>query len=938
MANGKNLLQRIFNIYPGEEKNALKFACLGFLWAWGATSGLKFADALFLIHVGAESLPKAYTFIALGMLIISSALLYAFHNFTPYTIFRTVLSLGMVFYLTVFTALHFDIGSHFEWFWYALKLAGFFMFALCMTCYWTFIDRYHHLQDAKRLYSLFSSTIFLGAGTTGLFMHSGLLDLEHVALLIVTLFGVTYLWIRKIASDVSLVSHEDSEIEGNVEIGSTFKLVFRAIASSPFTMLLMTSNFLIYLLLVTTEYNYMSTFEAYFDTVPTLENDGGTESQLTLFLGKWIAVVSVGNLIFGLFIYSRLVRRFGITSMLMITPCLLIFAFSGWSMSASLFFPLIGFFVVEGTLYVIDDSNFNLLLNAVPSKVKYKIRVMIESFFEPIGILTSATLLSFFQNQSKLLGLILATCALIVALVIRSKYLQALFSNLAENAVHFQRTTEEWLGKMKEKQQKAAEKRLLAILKSGKEDAQLFACEGLLAFEDATILKSLLKYASQMPPAAKTKFISLVENSSFAKDGLVLDAIQDWIHQDFDLQLKSTGYLYLAKQGLLHPDKMIGDLKNPDIQMQGAAIIALKKSLAYQPPTTAAYNRSLAAQHLQLLLDSNDEEEVCMGLQIVAVDGDSRDIDILLPYLKNHSTAIARAAAKSIAQISQVDAIDSVRQATALVNHLQQASDNEVRVASLKALGSVNDSSLVRDIIRASLHLRPNERRLIETIVYKMGLRTVPTLIDVTKSTQMPDRCRVLAGRILGRLALPQLRANLSDIIQQEMERAYFYFYHYQTIQAENPTLDLSILRDVLITNYHAVLDFIIQMLGSAGEVEDVELLSRSLRSRNPKVRSQVVETLEKTCEPRIFRVLQPLVDEIPTQERMRAYLKSGHQALSLTELLDRLGQSSSQIDQIIASTMKYHLDLPNWRESLRQQMSKQDEIFHHFAYELLEL
>ena len=124
---------------------------------------------------------------------------------------------------------------------------------------------------------------------------------------------------------------------------------------------------------------------------------GGTEASLTLFLGKCLASVSICNLIFGLFIYSRMVRRFGIGSLLLITPVLLIISFTGWSLSSSLLFPLIGFFVVEGTLYVIDDNNFNFLLNAVPSKLKYKIRVMIESFFEPIGMLTSALLLSFFK-------------------------------------------------------------------------------------------------------------------------------------------------------------------------------------------------------------------------------------------------------------------------------------------------------------------------------------------------------------------------------------------------------------------------------------------------------------------------------------------------------------------------------------------------------------
>lgn len=935
MNTKKSLLQRVFNIYPGEERHALLFAFLGFIWAFGATCALKFADALFLLHVGAKSLPQAYTLIACGMFGLAFILLYSFHHFSSYRIYLTALQLGWIFYTFVFICLLFNIGTQSQWLWYALKLAGFYLFAVLMTCYWTFIDQYHHLQDAKRLYSLFTSTIFLGAASTGLLMHAGLLDLEHLIILIILLLSFTYFWVRKIARDIRLVAHEDLEPEGKIyDEGHYLKFFFKSIISSRFTLLLMTSNFLIYLLLVITEYNYMFTFE--YDFANQLDNDagGGTEASLTLFLGKWLATVSVGNLFFGLFIYSRLIRRFGISSLLLITPTLLIIAFTGWSMSNSLIFPLIGFFVVEGTLYVIDDNNFNLLLNAVPSKLKYKIRVIIESFFEPVGMLTSALLLSFFQNHSKLLGLILAIGSLCIALALSANYLKALFFNLSENAIHFQRTVADWIGKMTDKQQKNAEHRLLGIFKLGDEQAQLFACEGLLAFEDPTILKRLLNYASHMKAGTKIKLIHLFQQSSFAKNSLVLDALQEWLQQDFDPQLRSTLYFYLAKQGLLHPEKIMLDLKNPDIQLQGAAIIALKKSLAYLPPTTAAYNRTLAAQHLKLLLDSHHEEELCMGLHILGIDGDAHDIDILISYLKHPSLTVARTAAKSIAQAGF---LDSIRQAPLIIGLLNQISDNEVRLSCLKALEQVDDSSLVDDMIHASLHFRPNERRLTEEVIFKMGLRTVPALLSITRDTTVPDRCRLLAGRTLGRLALPQLRAHLSDIIRQEIERAYFYFYHYHTIQSQNKELDLSMLQDVLITGYHSVLDFIIQILGVAGEVEDEELLSRSLRSRNPKVRSQVVETLEKTCELQIFRLLQPLVDDIPYEEKIRAYAKSVHKPLKLNELLDKMSASSAQIDHIIAATMKYHLNLPNWRESLRQQMSRQDEIFHHFAYELLD-
>lgn len=936
--NAKNVLQRIFNIYPGEEKNALLFVCLGFLWAFGATSGFKFADALFILHVGAESLPQAYMLTSCCMILIASFLLYAYNHYPSYFVFRTTLLIAIAFYCLSFGLVLTGFVTETVWFWYALKIFGAILFTVLMTCYWTFIDQYHHLQDAKRLFSLFSSTIFLGAASTGLLMNSGLLSLEHLIILIIALYTITFYWVKRISKDATLVNHDESDQEGAHQEGSSFRYLLRSIWTSPFTLLLMTGNFLTYLLLAITEYNYMTSFQDHFATQPLDASTGeGTEARLTLFLGQWLAVISVVNLLFGLFVYSRLVRRFGISSLVMITPLLLITAFTGWSLSSSLVFPLIGFFVVEGTLYVIDDNNFNLLLNAVPSKLKYKIRVMIESFFEPVGILVSSILLSIFQNQSKMLGLILSSCSLIIALVLQKKYLKAIFSNLAENAIHFQRTLEGWILKLTNKQQKTFEEQLFTILKSGKEEEQIFACEGLLAFEDHSVLKKLLKNTFRMGSTAKIKFLDLLEQSLFFNDSLILDTLQHWLHQSFDPFLKSAVELYLAKQGLLHPDKIIADLKNPDIRLQGAAIVALNKSLAHLSPTTAAYNRTLAAQHLRLLLDSHHEEEICMGLQILGIIGNGHDIDLLIPYLKNASTNIARTAAKAIAQIAEADTLDSIQQAPQLLEQLKLATDNEVRLSCLKALGTVNDSSLVNDIIRSSQHFRPNEKRLIETIIYKMGLRTVPTLIAITKNTRMPDRCRVLAGLILGRLSLPQLRTNLSDIIRKEIDRAYFYFYYYHTIQEANPHIDLSILKDVLITDYHSILDFIIQLLGVAGEVEDVELLSRSLRSRNPKVRSQVVETLEKTCETSIFRLLQPLVDEIPFGEKIKAYLKSGHKILSLTELLDKLSESSAQIDKIIAATMKYNLDIPNWRESLRQQMSYQDEIFHHFAYELLE-
>jgi len=928
-----DFFRKLFNVYPGEEKKALLFGCLGFLWAIAVTSGLKFADALFLLHVGAASLPITYKLTACLMIGLALFLLYAFHHIPAHRIFLGVIASGIVFYFTAYLCLVTQTGVESEILWYALRIYGSLFFAVVVTCFWTFIDQYHHLQDAKRLYSLFSSMVFLGVAVTGAIMRSGMIDFKHLTLVIIALLFLTIYWILKIVREVSPV-HDEHETEGSKgqEDLSLKKLLF-AILSSRFTLLLMVGNFLGYLLLVVTEYNYMSSFQDYFAAQDIVPEGSEQEAKLTQFLGQCLALVSITNLIFGLFIYSRLVRRFGIGSMLVITPTILVITFTGWPMSDTLLFPLMGYFVVEGTLYVIDDSNFTLLLNAVPSKLKYKIRVCIESFLEPIGMLVSASLISLAPEKSQYFGLVMAIAWLVVALVLRKLYPKGIYKNLAENAIHFDRSSRDWFSSLNKKDKRSSEHRLLAILRQGEEESQIFASEGLIRFEDPGILDRFLRETDNLSPHAKIEFIRQLGNTSFGREGHVLDRLRAWSMNDPDPDLKGEIYFYLAKQGFIHPDKAWSDYKNPDLKIRGGAILALMSS-ASLPSQEVNENYTFADKLLQEMLTSPREAEICMGLQILENEATTLNVDLLIPFLSHPELLVQRQAAASLAAVIDPQ---SSRYGPLLMEVLEESKDSDVRLSCLKALGKLQDSSLAKQIIASSDSFRPNERRLAESIIASMGLRNVPLLLSMTKDSTLPDRCRLLAGRILGKIALPQLRANLYDIIRTETERAYFYYYYANTIQEEYPDLDLDILKNALMSDYHSVLDFIIQLLGTAGEVEDCELLSRSIRSSHLKVRGQVIETLEKTCELRIFRLIHPLVSEMPHEAQLNAFVRGGGKPLNLVELLAKMSASPTLGDQVVAATLRYRLNLPDWKSTLKQQMAGNAEIFHHFAYELLD-
>lgn len=905
------LVHRLFHLFPGEEQEAFVFALLAFFWAAAATAGLKFADALFLLHIGPESLPLLYSLSAGSMIFIALVLIYAFHSFAPYRVFLGALSLSTLFYLSVFFFFFQEVST--AWIWYLFRIFGAVNFAVVGTCFWTFIDQYYHLQDAKRLFSLFNAMIFLGVSLTGLMMYLGLFEFQTLALFIAFFLMLAALLIVYIHRH-SRPLHDDTQVE---EEPLSYKTIFDGIIHSKFTLLLVTSNLLIYLLMSTTEFNYYSTFENHFEPEKVIIGDEG-DAQLTQFLGKALAGVSLTNLIFGLFFYSRLLRRLGIGFLLPITPLLLIFTYSAWQLDNALWIALLGYFVVEGTNYVIDDSNFTLLLNAVPARFKPKIRVAIESFFEPVGTLLAAALLSTPFINPKMLGLVLAILLLALAIALRRHYLRAIWQNLAENAVHFRRTVGDWFRSLSKVEKRSSLKLLLTQLHAKKESSFAIAC---VAFsEDKQALHQLLKEAETLAIEDKVLCIGTLKNSPFGDDPLVIDLAQKWLMHAEDPRLVQELYWFLAKKGLLHPDKLNDELSSPNLQLKGAAILTLLTAQADLSPDEAWSHKVLAIEKLGELFESQEPLSIQTGLKILAVDPSPQNLDIALSYLTHSSPDVTKEAAKAIYHMASPKAFKTAPRIASL---LLEVHDTESREFLLKALGRTSDPIQVEPCLKAAAHFRPNERALTEEMIASMGLKNVPLLFSMLKDTQLHDRTRLSAGKVLGKIALFPLRAQLDKIIKPEIERAVFFWRHWNHVK-DDPELHL--LTDTLRSDYFSVLDFIIQLLGVAGEVEDTELLSRAFRSRFAKIRSQGIETIEKTCEPKIFRQLQPLFENtLP-----RAPL------LGLENLLRVLQNSSSIADKIVAYTYMKKMNIAGWKEALKSEMTKSGEVFKHFGYELL--
>ncbi len=924
-----HFIRKVFGIFPGEEKNVFRFIKLATIWAIGSCIAETLALSLFTEKIGAVFLPNTYLMTALTMIFVSCLYIYLLRFVSPYRLMIVTLTIAAASYtciaITLFTTPP-------KWFWYFLRVFSHTFESSLIACFWIFLDQYHDLQDAKRLFGVYNAAYFLGYIISGILINLTYVKLGPAVLFSISIFTMisSIYQARKITKILPVI--EDGATEDFFSGGKkTFSMIVLEFYKSPYVLLVVVMSLVVQLLRTCTEYSYLNSIQKVFIST----TQAITDNRIPEFLGKCKAIISFANIIIGMFFYRNLIIRMGVTNLLLIPPLYFMTLYTEWTIYESLFIAILGIIAVECILFTLEDNNFNLLINAAPAKLRGILRLINDSFFEPIGMLLSAIFLLVFTNKNKILGLSLSFIFICLSLIVRYFYPKSIFNALKENAIHFSRKTIDWMEKLTIKEKKETKKALLEALDSHTETIKLLALKTLLEFNDKKLLEKILLSISFLSLPSKIQAIDLLEESIFSNDAKVIDFINDLKKYSPEEEIIKKSHLYLAKQGLIHPEKAKTDLDSKDLLLRASAIISLKYFKSNDSQINPALNRTIAQKELQLLFNFNNIDEICMGLEILSFDYSDEAVEMAIKYLCHDELKIKQKAAEALSKIT--DKSDS-KYAPQIIDEIKETTDNTFRLNCLKALGNINDSTTIKDIIKLSIHLRPIAKRCVEEIIIKMGLKTVPILTSLIKDTSLNERARIITAKILAKLSLAQLKNNLIDIVNIEIEKAHFYFYWANCIQKKYPLYDLSLLQNALHTGFQSIIDFIVYISAEASLIEDCELIVKALRTKTTKAHAHAIETLEKSIEKNLFSKIKPLIDDIPLEYQLQQSAKHIDTTFSLKELLDKLENSHLFFDKIIAAHLKAKLQMPNWQESLREQIKKSDESFHQFTYELLEL
>ncbi len=742
------LFRRLLSLYPGEGKLAALFGGLAFLSAVAISGCVTIADGMFLEHVGADGLSIVYLITACGMFLYTGVLLLKLNRSNVRHSLLWILLLAAALY--GFIALTLPWGG---WTW--ICAVSDMVFLMGLTGIWNFIDQSYDLQDAKRHYGFFTASFILGSGA-GAALVSLTIDTVGPSGVFALLSGcflvagsVAYYLIRT-TTPLPVTPSEEKGEKGSL----------KAILTSPFTLLLLVFCVLLGLGQFLMEFTYMEALEGVFA--------GEDGNALTRFLGISRGWIYVCDMVFGAFIYGRLIRKMGINNASLIPAGYFFLVFLTSPLLEGLLMAILGLIAVEGILSTVYDSNLHLLLNAAPAQIKTKLRVCCENLLEPLGMLLCSLLLLFFEPQARMIGVALTGVAVIVALLMRSSYRKAIFRRLRDNADH---------------------------LRGAPQSIQRCDAEELW--------------------------------ERIAQDGS-------------------------------------SDLNSDDLIERARAIIA--------------HHGPKEMQSLQRLLTSDAIENVRVGITVTGLLGSPHHFDSVLPYAHDASEEVQQSCMHALSKLSNPSARHHVRRLLGLLATVEMPSTRRHLLTTLEPLC---DARHVRELLLLS---KRSEWRQVEVLIIRIGPQAVAPLIALLASENAPLDARLLACTILGRLQ--KQPKELYTLISNEIDAAYSYFFHMNVLEEKELAIRLH-------RSFWTAIDLVIHMLGLAGLIEDCDLLCQALRSSNEKIHSHAVESLEKSCDAKLFRKLVVLVDDRPLRDKVRS---ASQRSRPLTDFSERLLHERTQL------------------------------------------
>jgi AAA family ATP:ADP antiporter len=377
------LRHRLFHLlmlHHGEGRVVLFLSMIAGLTGFGLSIGRASSDALFFTKYGADHLPLMFALIALVLVPASLAYAAFVDRLTPYRIFiHLLLGFGAMVGISWLTMAAGGGNTGIALYFIAYGVIS----ELLLTHFTHYVSSFFDAQQSKRLLPSVMAISRLGAILGGVFLGvvgSGMAT-EHVALVwtlcLVVALALLAWWHRGEPIRCPIKRGHATTPVQMVREGLMFSRQSRLIRITALGM------FLLVFLLSVQEYLVGSIFAQHYPD----------EHQLTAFFGWFSAIINASLLVIQLFLFGRLLRRFGLKTMNLVYPLTTLLSFGLMTISAGYLTAVLARINAVGVLPGVRNTVAGFFFLALPGYMQGRAHAMIGGLILPLGLLASALFL-----------------------------------------------------------------------------------------------------------------------------------------------------------------------------------------------------------------------------------------------------------------------------------------------------------------------------------------------------------------------------------------------------------------------------------------------------------------------------------------------------------------------------------------------------------------
>ncbi len=937
-----NNVLKLVNIHAGEGKKVFHFSVLGILLDAGFTMGFVGADALFLTNLGAGMLPYVYFILPFIMVIITPILTYSMDRlgmFFTNGAACTILVLGGVSSFLVLEAIDtFPIDP--SWFYFIIKIYTSLWYFVLYSIYWNCVDSYFDIISAKRLFPFLAGIksigIMLGSYLVTLFMEFELniSILFLIWALLALLAFLPSIFLRRKYNPIT----EEKEAD-KITLFNQQRNLKQAFKTSRYIVFLTLTAFFGTFLAHVCEFQYMNIFEQRFNT----------EKELAQLFGHLHLFINLFNTLITFFFLNRIISILGIRNTALIQPITYSLSFTAYiafhDFSELLFYAgLFGFFAFNSLHKTIEDNNWNFLINPIAQHNKASFRTFAEGVVDPFATAFAGLNLIILSNYFELNFLeisIFMTAAsltyLLVVFALRHYYVGEMIQNLRKEWLDFSRREEDIFSGLHSKQidqlynqfYQSTDDKLLTVVRILWYNDRAKAVNLLLNFIDREALSHI--------EIARPLLLEMLAS----KDNTIIRIIIEWMlnHKEDE---KILILREISQFNLMQTEGLVNLLEDQNAQVRGAA-----SNILWNHWNIAHGYYAMSTLHSLL---SGDEASKIAGIQTLGLSGKNHYAPYLVQFLKDPSPKIQQAAKVAICNLVDHECIHLLDQVLVIIRE----SDSDIRTRAFHALMKMNDSNCIPPLLSMAPQFTPYERRQVNQVILSMELRGIPAIVQIVKDESYSYAARSIAARSLAHLALPQLQSLIPELISRELPQAYRMLYYHTILESkQTPTPGTQVLSRYYRDEQITTLEFVLELLTLGGQLPAHEMIAASLRSSNPKVRGNAIETIEQAVNWRLFKIILPLVDNRSLEDKIHFYQKQFKvKKVTLTEVIDHAWNSSMELEKAAAAQAKWnilnqenHEDLDSTEkenlytstmEQLCQNLSEQQKFVKETIFALL--